>query len=141
MRYVLDTDHVSLLLGGDVKVLAGVSTNISHLGIAIVSVQEVFNGWTGRLNRSNDESQMIFLYTKLDVAVRFFKTTEILSYTQSASNIYQQLTHGHPDLAKRRLEKDVRIASIALSIGATVVTRNRRDFELVPGLTIEDWSI
>ena len=35
---------------------------------------------------------------------------------------------------------DLRIASIALVEGATVLSANASDFEKVPGLTIDDWT-
>jgi len=50
------------------------------------------------------------------------------------------LLKDYPELRKSRVQKDMRIAAIALSIGATVVTCNRRDFEQVPGLFIVDWT-
>ena len=70
-----------------------------------------------------------------------FKSMPVLNYDNSASQIYRQLIQDDRELGKRRLEKDIRIASIALSLDATIVTRNYRDFSLVPGLKIVDWSV
>jgi len=36
---------------------------------------------------------------------------------------------------------DLRIAATALSRGFTVLSRNLVDFEQVPGLAVEDWTI
>ncbi len=49
---------------------------------------------------------------------------------------YERLRTAHRNVGKN----DLRISAIALEHGATVVTRNSRDFKQVPGLTIEDWS-
>ena len=36
--------------------------------------------------------------------------------------------------------RDLRIAATVLAVGGILLTRNRRDFGLIPDLTIEDWS-
>ncbi|MEH1853956.1 MAG: type II toxin-antitoxin system VapC family toxin [Nostoc sp.] len=61
----------------------------------------------------------------------------ILDFDEAAFDIYNKLR-----AAKIRIgTQDLRIAAIALSVSATVVTRNRKDFEKVPSLKIVDWSI
>lgn len=37
-------------------------------------------------------------------------------------------------------ERDLLIAAVAVAHGAIVVTNNRREFDRVPGLAVEDWS-
>jgi tRNA(fMet)-specific endonuclease VapC len=141
VRYVLDTDHISLFLGNHPKTNERVIQEFANCAITIISVQEVFNGWVGQLGKITDENYRITVYSRLHVVAQFFQRIPILNYDAAASNVYDQLVRDNPNLAKRRLENDIRIAAIARSIGSTVVTRNRRDFELVPGLAIVDWSV
>jgi tRNA(fMet)-specific endonuclease VapC len=140
-RYILDTDHISLFLGEHPQTNERVIRAFPDCAITIISVQESFNGWVGALGKIPNEDYRMEIYQRLYVVTQFFQRAVILNYEASARAMYNQIIQVNPALAKRRLENDVRIAAIALSVGATVVTRNQRDFGLVPGLAIEDWSI
>jgi tRNA(fMet)-specific endonuclease VapC len=141
VRYVLDSDHISLFTGYHQPTRDRISREIANCAITIVSVQEVFNGWVGRLGKPNTEAEFIKVYTGLYASAQFFQEVELLNYDASASAMYEQLMRNHPTLNRQPIRRDMRIAAIALSLGATVVTRNRKDFGLVSGLKIEDWSV
>jgi tRNA(fMet)-specific endonuclease VapC len=139
---ILDTDHVSLVLRGHPKVVEHLKQVSVKPSTTIITVQEIFNGWVGELNQPNAKPKMILdHYHHLYLAMALLKCLDILEFDASAFDRHENLLTQNPNLRKKRLQKDMRIAAIALSLNATIVTRNRRDFEQVPGLRIEDWTI
>ena len=80
------------------------------------------------------------LYGKLNRTIALCKQVPVAEFDQAAGDCYQQLLIDTPTLSKRRLQKDMRIAAIALSVGAVIVTRNYQDFSQVPGLLLENWT-
>jgi tRNA(fMet)-specific endonuclease VapC len=138
--WILDTDHISLLLNEHPLISRKVMAIGADVTITIVTVQEIFNGWIVRINAANELEEIIRLYGNLNRTVTLFKQLSVLNFDVAAGNCYRHMLQSTPALAKKRLQKDMRIAAIALSIGATVVTRNHRDFAQVPGLLLEDWT-
>jgi len=138
--WILDTDHVSLLLAGHPQVSHQVAEVGEDVALTIITVQELFNGWVVRINTAVEPQDLIRLYAKLSRIILLCKQVPVLDFDASAGEYYQQILQENSSLSKKRLQKDMRIAAIALSLGATVVTRNHRDFAQVPGLLIEDWT-
>ncbi len=138
-RYILDTDCVSLILYNHPQVTAKAAKH--QFAITIITVQELFNGLVSRINDPKNVHNLPGLYSKLWTTVKYLQSIEVLNFTPEADTCLKKLLKDNPPLRKNRLQKDLRIAAIALSIGATVVTRNQRDFCPVPGLEIEDWSL
>lgn len=138
-RYILDTDCVSLILYNHPQLIANAAKH--QVAITIVTVQELFNGWISRINEPSQVHNLPALYSKLWTTVKYLQTIEVLNFTPEADTCLKKLLIDNPPLRKNRLQKDMRIAAIALSVGATVVTRNQRDFGQVPGLSMEDWTL
>jgi tRNA(fMet)-specific endonuclease VapC len=143
MLFILDTDHVSLVLHGNPKILAVIANNKNKVDIctSIITAQELFNGWVVRINNTQPLDDLVKLYSEFHQSIDYLRKTDILGFNDVADLRFRQLLQENPFLRKARLQKDMRIAAIALSLEATVVTRNRRDFEQIPGLNIEDWTI
>jgi tRNA(fMet)-specific endonuclease VapC len=139
--WILDTDCVSLFLEGNTQIGERAASKFPDVAITIITVQEVFNGWAGRINDPSQANQLVWLYTKLWRTTEFFKKVTILNFTETAQTYHQNLLSENKLLAKKRLEKDIRIAAIALANDGIMVTRNHRDFSLIPHLRIEDWTV
>ena len=75
------------------------------------------------------------MYQRLKRSAEMFGEWDILEWDTDALAIFE-------DLRRRRLKMstaDMKIASIALSHDATLLTQNLTDFAKVPGLRMENW--
>jgi len=136
--YVLDTDIWTLGWENHVPTRARITARSAsdQVLVSAVTVEEVVTGWLASIRKAKTPDRLEFAFDKLLEAVRSLASFELVSFTRPAIDEFRQLV----SLKLNVRHNDLRIAAIALSAGAVVVTRNLRDFRRVPGLACEDWS-
>ena len=135
--YVLDTDHLSLYRYGHPEVSAHIeATPADQLAVTLITIEEQLRAWYTQIRRARDRAQLARAYQGLFEVAETSKYIRVLPFTSRAVERYLDLRSQLPRLGKM----DLSIAAIALEYDGIVVTRNRRDFEQVPGLEMQDWS-
>ncbi len=135
--WALDTDTFSLLTTGHPGVMAqALSQPLGSVAIGIVSVQEVFMGRYNKIKQAEKPDELITAYGHLEASVNLMRSLPILPYDHVAAVHFERLRSSH----RRIATKDLRIAAVALSHHATLVTANLIDFSQIEGLLVEDWS-
>lgn len=140
VRYVLDTDILSDLQRSHTRVVEKVrGTDARLIATTIITAFEQLHGRFSQIDGARTPEQIVQAYRRLHEAIVFFREVLLLDYTPDAEKCYSDLrTHGVTPQKVKTL--DLRIGCIALSIGATLVTRNRGHFQAIPRLLTEDWS-
>jgi len=136
--WILDTDHVSLFQHRHPLVIQRVNAvNSEDIGLTVITVEEQMRGWLNAIRQSSRPDRLLWAYIGLRTGVEFFNGVNLLDFDRDAYDCYA-------DLIRQRIRigtQDLRIAAIALSRNAILVTRNRRDFARVPDLRLDDWTI
>ncbi|MBP3954039.1 type II toxin-antitoxin system VapC family toxin [Gemmata sp. G18] len=126
-----------MFLQNNVAVVQAVVAHLSDdLSVPVITVQEVWDGWAAAISRAKTPDQVALGYARLTETLNELRNWSLVSFSIGA--VARYLT-----LKKQKLNVgsgDLKIASIAIESGATVVTRNRRDFVRIPGAKIVDWS-
>lgn len=136
LRYILDTDQVSLLQRGNAAVaarLAALAT--SDVAITMITGEEQLQGRLSVIRRARTQTEIVRGYERLYETLRFYGSVALVLYDAGAAARFDELRRQGIRIGTQ----DLRIATITLTQGATLVTRNTRDFSQVPGLTTEDW--
>ncbi|NJM47312.1 MAG: type II toxin-antitoxin system VapC family toxin [Alkalinema sp. RU_4_3] len=140
MLYIFDTDHLTLNQRGDLVVAGRIQRfNYSkdRLLTTIVNLQEQFSGRFQQIQRAKNPTALIQAYQLFSRTVDYFRPWQVLDYDDRAELQFQAARKSGVRIGTM----DLRIAAIALSLDATVVTRNQKDFQQVPNLKFEDWSV
>ena len=142
MKYLLDTDHLSILqrqIGKDYRNLSMRMARypISDFVVSTVTFHEQILGIHAYINRAQKQKDVVKGYEMMMRLVSDFKVISLVSFDVGAATMFEQLQSQQIQLAKM----DARIASIALFRELILLTRNYRDFRKVAGLVIEDWTI
>ena len=136
--YLLDTDHVSLDQRGHPLVTARINAlGPDQVAISVITVEEQVRGWLAVIRAAKNGETRTAAYTRLRATVEYFGSSTLVDYDRAADDLYGALRHQGVRIGTQ----DLRIAAIALRHDAMLVTRNRRDFGLVPNLRMVDWSV
>ena len=141
MIYLLDTDHATLIQrgghSGDVIRARIASAPSGTVFVSIVNYEEQIRGRLAEISRSHSIVKQRDPYTKLSDTLTMYCQAPVLEFDDRAIEQFQRLW-----LLRLRVgTMDLKIAAIALANDATLLTRNLSDFEKVPGLRVEDWSV
>ena len=134
---ILDSDHFTLYMLGHIEVVRRVREHGgADVAISMITIEEELSGWCTRLRQSGTAERRIRAYAGMYRAVQHFKLLDLIPFSPDAMHRFDELRKTYRRLGRM----DLAIAAICLEFDATLVMRNRIDFEQIAGLKIEDWS-
>jgi tRNA(fMet)-specific endonuclease VapC len=141
VKYLLDTDHISILqlrVGPEYAALAAriALHSAADLAFSVISFHEQVLGAHAFIGRARSASHLVRGYSLLGEILQGFSAAPVLPFDAAAAATFDTLRAQRIRVATM----DLRIASIALSHGLVLLTRNVSDFGRIPGLVTDDWT-
>ncbi len=105
---------------------------------SVISRFEILEGRFASITKAANRDELLLAMERLTRDEKRLATLDILAVTEAVADQFELLR------ANKKLKKigrpDLLIACVALANGATLVTRNTKDFVNVPGLKLENWA-
>lgn len=135
---LLDTDHLSILRGDPSERQSRLVSRLSSvveevIGTTVITVEEQLRGWLASIAKERKSHRKIRPYEELAKLIEFFAEYHIVRFDSAAADLFDTFSRVRIGASDRL------IASIAVSLNALLLTANRRDFELIPGLRFDNW--
>jgi tRNA(fMet)-specific endonuclease VapC len=135
---LLDTDILTHYWAGHARVVAKVQAAKEMPVTSVVSRIEVLQGRFDSILKAADRDQLLQAHERLKLVETELAKFTIVPIDAIVADEFERLV---PNKKLKKIGRaDLLIACIALAHRAPLVTRNLRDFQLVPGLKIENWA-
>jgi tRNA(fMet)-specific endonuclease VapC len=137
---VLDTDHLTALQRNNAdaqRLKTKLLSAEDDVTTTIVNVQEQIEGWLRLITSRQRAAEQVLVYARLLRLIESLADWEVLPFDEQAAGVFERLSHA-PE-TRRLNTMDLKVAAIALSRDALLLSANLRDFRRVPDLRVEDW--
>lgn len=134
--YILDTDHLSLYGRNHPQLITRLQLEQGRFATTAINVEEQLRGRLAQVAQARGTA-LSNTYQRLVETLLLLSEFQILPYNSNSHTIYQLLKAQRIRVGTQ----DLRIASIALTYDGILLTRNLQDFEKVPNLIVQDWSV
>ncbi len=132
MIHLLDTNTFTAIIKGHPKALAAfVKLDIKNIKLSVINLGEIEFGL-----KHNPVGSL-----KLARIQSLLEDVEVLALDQQSALIYGEIRADQQKKGEPIGSNDFWIAAHALSLGATLVTNNVREFKRVKGLKVENWIL
>lgn len=135
-----DADVLSLILEGDSQLSHRASQfPPQDQSVPVVVVEEIFRGRLSSIRQAEAGKGKLTVeraYELFEATVTAFRHVIIPAYTSQADKLFL-------DWRKQNVRvgtHDLRIGAICVAHSAILASRNRRDFDQIPGLQVEYWG-
>jgi tRNA(fMet)-specific endonuclease VapC len=138
LQHLFDTDHLTLFDHRHAPLRQRFDAAATgSVGISPVTIQEYLKGRLAALARHTSGPRQVQAYAHLVSSVLLLQQFPLAPFNTACEQQFQQLRALFPRVGSQ----DLKIASVALVHKLILLTRNRRDFGRIPGLTLDDWSV
>ena len=134
-----DTDILTQIMRGNPAYAERVTQiPVPEQVVPIVAAEEILRGRLNTIRQAEAAKAKITIeeaYRLFEQSLTDIREMTLLSFTPDAESQFQTWR-------KQKLRgstHDLRIAAICITHSVTLITRNRRDFEHIPGLSVEYW--
>lgn len=131
LRYMLDTDISSYVMKGSEPALMRRLTSVPVGDVCISAITKAELMYGLELSPKPEQDR-----TRLDV---FLRHMVVLDFIEDAAGDYGAIRAGLKKQGTMIGANDLFIAAHARCLGLVLVTNDTREFQRVPGLTVENW--